>query len=222
MKDSEFMPLGLGSKHFILQNSIFYPHSENIITFKNLIFYSFSSHAALDLKKIVSCAGLLNLLMPRKRANKAGSGSSSLLINLSFLLSFRKTFFLAQRSRRKILKRRRSKRFYRKTNARVTIFKLNFRQLFQKFKRLKRKALKSKILIRRFLGKMRRKLSNPNSFKLKFIEKYRMGSFFVFPQKCNTSRPGVHLPFMPKLCSSFLSTPNFLIGEVNTNRAGVD
>jgi len=205
IRDNDFMPLGLGSKHFILGNSIFYPHSENIIIFRNLVFCSFSPFTTLNLKYTVSHAGVLNLLPMRKKIGRGVTGTNSLLINMSFLSSLIKIFFSARKFRRGVLKRRRSRRFYRKSNFRIRVFKLNFRQLFWKFKRLRRKILKSKILVRRFLGRIRRKLNTLNPIKIKFLKKYEMNRFFVFTQKRNTARPGINV--LPKLS---LSTANFL------------
>lgn len=130
IRDNDFMPLGLGSKHFILGNSIFYPHSENIIIFRNLVFCSFSPFTTLNLKYTVSHAGVLNLLPMRKKIGRGVTGTNSLLINMSFLSSLIKIFFSARKFRRGVLKRRRSRRFYRKSNFRIRVFKLNFRQLF--------------------------------------------------------------------------------------------
>ena len=141
----------------------------------------------------------------RKKIGRGVTGTNSLLINMSFLSSLIKIFFSARKFRRGVLKRRRSRRFYRKSNFRIRVFKFNFRQLFWKFKRLRRKILKSKILVRRFLGRIRRKLNTLNPIKIKFLKKYEMNRFFVFTQKRNTARPGINV--LPKLS---LSTANFL------------
>lgn len=215
---SQSMLLGYGSKHFILQNSIFYPHGENVTVFKNLIFYS--RRAATEeraVSHLVSCASLLNTVMRLKCSRRT---IPVLAIHTVFFQKLRKIFVSLKKLRRRLMLRSRKYRLTRHSRYRPRVFKVSFGRFFSRIKRIRRKVVKSKILIRRFLVKIRRKLTRSYPARVRTLDRYELPNFLSFNLRNYVARRGIKSE-LTSYNNKALTTTNFLFFPPQKESTGV-
>ena len=171
---SRNMVLGYGLKRFIIEDSIFYPHAENVRVFRSLVFCSFHSPREHAFKEVVSCGSLVSLLLGFRRH------SFRKLIGLPLNRSMLHMLRVGKNSRRRALgvskpnlslspPRRKSSRRHQ----------IVLRQLT----RLKWRLRKNRNIIRRVLNKLEARINSSRPPRARSLERYNLPRLFTLVSK---------------------------------------
>ena len=171
--------LGFGYKKFILENDIFYPHMDNVMVFKNLIFYSnpVNNHPTYSYYLLYGSfydfiSGFFKFFSFSKRSGVLRKFSMSIIYKgifgvLHFLSTSKRKFKLKKRKKLVVFKR---------------IFKfylLYLRRKFRKKKKLMRFLVNKSLMLRRKLTKKKQNFTGLEHFTIKNMLSFKPIKFLV-------------------------------------------
>lgn len=166
--------LGYGLKRFIIEDSIFYPHAENVRVFRSLVFCSFHSPREHAFREVVSCGSLLSLLLNFRR--HSFHKLIGLPLNCSILYTLRVSKGTSARARGVNKLNLRLSPPRRKSSMR---HKIILRQLT----RLKWRLRKNRNVIRRVLNKVTGRINSPRPPRSRSLERYNLSRLFTLVSK---------------------------------------
>ena len=166
--------LGYGFKRFIIEDSIFYPHAENVRVFRSLVFCSFHSPREHAFKEAVSCGSLLSLLLGFRRHSFRKLIGLPLSRNILYALRVSKSSSIRAQGVNKL-----SLGLVPPRRKSSTRHKIVLRQLT----RLKWRLRKNRNVIRRVLNKVTGRINSPRPPRSRSLERYNLPRLFTLGSK---------------------------------------
>lgn len=148
------MVLGYGFKRLILDNSIFYPHAENVRVFRSLVFCASSPPELLGMRHVVSSGSFLSLISNLRRGTSKRPVKLSLSHSIVYLL--------------------------RATLRPIKKFQAKYKIIMRYVVRLKWRLRKNRRVLRRLLGKVEARVRSVRPPSIRILERYNMPRFFTF------------------------------------------